>query len=103
MENAMEYVTLQLREIEEFIKNSEDCYDDLYEQVDQKLNELRVYAKNHEVPLIVDADDLISMHREESSSYEEESSSSYDEEESFDEDEDGEEDENGDGEQDEEL
>lgn len=88
MENAFEYVSSQLKEIEEFVKNSEDSYDDLYEHVEVKLDELRVYANQHDVPLIVDAEELISQHREESSEYEESSSSYYEEESEYEEEDD---------------
>lgn len=85
-ENKMEYVANQLKELEEFIKNSDACYDDLYENVDSKLDELRKYAEENDVPLMIDTDDLIAQHREEES-YEEEYSSSYYDESYYDEEE----------------
>jgi hypothetical protein len=93
IENKIEYIANQMKELETFIKSSKDSYHELYERVDQKLEEIRAYAEENEIPFIADVDDLIERNREESSEYEESSSSYYEEESDNNEDEDEEDDE----------
>ncbi|WPS85277.1 hypothetical protein SMD22_01230 (plasmid) [Brevibacillus halotolerans] len=79
-EHKMEFISFQIKEVEEYIRNSEDSYDDLYEHVESKLDELCNYAKEHNIPFVADIDELIKRNRDESEGYEEEDSSSYYEE-----------------------
>lgn len=90
MEQGFGYIAEKVKEIEEYIKaNYSMPYDELFEKVDQKIEELKKEAEYYEVPFMMDTYDTISKFREdsydddyeESSSYYEEDESYYDDEE----------------------
>lgn len=91
MEKHMEYVAMQLKEMEEYCR--EECedlsYEELIEEVEKRLEKLREYAEKHDVPMVVEASDIVGKYSEEY--YEEESSSYYEEDESEEEDDEDEE------------
>ena len=78
MEN-LRYLTKELSQLEEFVKNSTAYFDDIVEHVENKLIVLRRFATQNGIPLHVDAYTLVLKYHEEPE-YEEEYSSSYYEE-----------------------
>ncbi len=78
------YVAEKIKELEEYVKNSEASTDDLIEHVGNELDKLQIYADEHDVILLTNEEDIVYSVREEESSYYEESSSSYEYSEDYD-------------------
>ena len=71
------YVAEKIKELEEYVKNSEASTDDLIEHVGNELDKLQIYADEHDVILLTNEEDIVYSVREEESSSYYESSSSY--------------------------
>lgn len=85
MKNKLEFITNQLKEIDQYCKNNDHMeYWELYEKIEEKFDRVQSYAKQNDIPFKANIYDILDKYvtdeQEESSSYYEEDESSHYEE-----------------------